>query len=103
MVKADGVLLKVRYRLKNGDEYTGQFLGKSAEIIIGELAAIYGLTPYHILEQMVVCKCHAISSDFVNRVFEQHSHLFLKPERGDTGIDDVDESEPNSRSEVPYF
>lgn len=103
MVKADGVLVKIRYRLNNGDEYTGHFIGKSAEIITGELVEIYGLTPYHILDQMVVCGCHAISSDFIKRIFEEHAHMFLKRKGKDTGIDCVNENKPNSKIEVPYF
>lgn len=78
MIRVEGLVVKIRYQLRNGDEFTANFIGKTPESITEELMATFKITPNHILERTILSEYHAISTDMLFKLFEKHECSYRK-------------------------
>jgi hypothetical protein len=106
MIRVEGVVVKIRYQLRNKDEYTANFIGKTPETITEELMANLKITPYHILERTILWDYHAISTDLLYGLFGKCEGEYMKHKKGIEKLNKSLEGKIkgfNSDVSVPYL
>ena len=106
MVRVEGLVVKIRYSLRNGDEFTANFIGKTPESITEELMATFNISTYHILERTILSEYHAISTDMLFKLFEKHESSYRKQRKKiDNHKISIEKEAKNFNSEVavPYL
>lgn len=106
MIRVEGVVVKIRYQLRNGDEYTANFIGHTIDSITEELMAIFKITPYQILERTILTDYHAISTDLLFGLFGKCEGEYMKRKKGAEKLNKSLEGKVrgfNSEVSVPYI